>query len=248
MRRVEVDRESSRAVRDVSEHGATRQLLEEVLDQVLLREPLDRLDLLHRHSHLIRNRPGKVELGRPLRDDRAQQLPTCDERHDHAFATPAPAELAAELAQPELFRCLRFGRSGPPTEQALPVLFREIEVHAGRAEEVQRATDCEGPELVERLRRRDLFAELGQVLELADTLSHLLVEARILDRARDERRARGQEVRLGLRELPRGLGVQADDADGIAASADQRHRDERLKPLLLELGFLAGPRRAVLRP
>src|SRR2546425_6262668 len=90
--------------------------------------------------------------------------------------------------------------------------------------------------------RGDLLAELGQVLELADALSHLLVQARVLDRARDKRRARGKEVRLGLGELPRRLGVQADDADGITVPAEQRDRHERLEPLLLELGHVVEAR------
>src|SRR5207244_12171935 len=108
--------------------------------------------------------------------ERSRRPAAGHQRHAPPRASPAPAELAAELAEPELVGCLCFGWRRPPEEQTLAVLFREIEMHARGAEELERATHGEGSELVERLGRRDLLAELGQVLELADALSHLLVQ------------------------------------------------------------------------
>ena len=90
-------------------------------------------------------------------------------------------------------------------------------------------------ELVERLRARDRLRELGQLLELGDAQPRLLVEARVLDRARDERGRRDDEVDLVVRELARRLGVRGDRADRLAAATDDRHGEERLEALLLEL-------------
>ena len=73
------------------------------------------------------------------------------------------------------------------------------------------------------------------MLELADAPPHLLVEARVLDRAGDERGARDEEVDLGLGELARRLGVERDRRRSPRRPAEDRDREERLEPLLLEL-------------
>ncbi len=97
-------------------------------------------------------------------------------------------------------------------------------------------------QLVERLRPRDRLGELGELLELGDPHARLLVEARVLDRARDERRRGDDEVHLVVRELPWRLGVRGDRADRLARATDDRHGDERLVALLLELGDVLHPR------
>jgi hypothetical protein len=73
------------------------------------------------------------------------------------------------------------------------------------------------------------------VLELAHAPPALLVETRVFDRACHERRARNEELDLVLRELARRLGVHRDDADHGAVLAEDRDRDKRLEPLLIEL-------------
>ena len=78
--------------------------------------------------------------------------------------------------------------------------------------------------------------------ELEHALAHLLVESRVLDRAGNECRTRSEEVRLGLGELPGGLGVEADDADRISSSADQGHRHEGLESLLLQFRHMVEAR------
>src|SRR5687767_168744 len=89
-------------------------------------------------------------------------------------------------------------------------------------------------ELVERLGARDLLAELGELLELAHLAASLLVQPGVLDRARDQRGARDEEVDLGLRELARRLGMERDDADRLPVLREHRNRDERLESLLAE--------------
>src|SRR5207244_13132990 len=72
VRFVEIDSQSLRPDVDIAERRAPRELLEEVLDQVLLREALDQLDLLHRNRNLVRDRAGEIELRRSVRDKSAQ--------------------------------------------------------------------------------------------------------------------------------------------------------------------------------
>jgi hypothetical protein len=104
-----------------------------------------------------------------------------------------------------------------------------------RPQEPAAALDDGGQELLEGLGAGERLAELGQMLELADAAPRLLVEARVLDRAGDERGARGEDLHLGLGELPRRLRVQGDGADHLAALAHDRNREERLEALLLQL-------------
>jgi len=58
MRSLEIAAEPRCSALDVAERGASGELLEEVLDQVLLREPLDQFDLLDRDGGLIGHRVG----------------------------------------------------------------------------------------------------------------------------------------------------------------------------------------------
>ena len=61
-------------------------------------------------------------------------------------------------------------------------------------------------------------------------------------RERHERRARDEELHFRVSELAWRHSVEGDHADGIAALAMERHRDERLKALFLELGHVLHPR------
>ncbi len=59
---VEIAPEACRAPLQIAEDGASGQLLEEVLDEVLLRQPIDQLDLLDRDSGLVCDGPRQVDL------------------------------------------------------------------------------------------------------------------------------------------------------------------------------------------
>ena len=88
---------------------------------------------------------------------------------------------------------------------------------------------------VERLGARQDLPELGQVLELVDAASHLLVESGVLDRAGDERRARDEHL-LGLAEL-RGASVWLEMTPMTFPSLPTIGTEtRRLEALLLELG------------
>src|SRR5439155_11835686 len=138
---VQIDGQPIRSGAEISGHGAARELLKEVLDQVLLREPLDHLDLLHCDRNLVRDRSSELELRRSFRHERTQQLAAGHERYGDACATAAAPELAAESAQTELFGRLRSLRRRPAQEEALTVLLRQVEVDGRSAEEVERAAD-----------------------------------------------------------------------------------------------------------
>src|SRR5439155_5359156 len=157
-----------------------------------------------------------------------------DERDRHTRAPPATPQFTAELAQPELLRRIGTLRRRPAEEQPLAVLLCEIEVRRRGAEQLERAPNGERAELVERLGRGHLLAELGQMLQFEYTLPHLFVQPGILDRACDQRRTRREESRFGLGELAGSLGMKADDADRLLRAPEQRHRHERLEPLLLQ--------------
>ncbi len=115
-------------------------------------------------------------------------------------------------------------------------------MHGRGAEQVERAANGKRTQFVQRLGRRDLLAELGQMFELEHALAHLLVESRVLDGAGNECRTRSEERRLGLGEFPGSLGVETDDADRISGSADQGHRHEGLEPLLLQFRHVVEAR------
>ena len=72
VRIVEIDRQPLCPDCDVAEHRAARELLEEVLDQVLLREALDHLDLLDSDRDLVRDGAREIELRRAMRDESAK--------------------------------------------------------------------------------------------------------------------------------------------------------------------------------
>ena len=64
------------------------------------------------------------------------------------------------------------------------------------AEELARPLGDRGQHIAELLRASEGLGQLGEVLELADPLSRLLVEARVLDRAGHERGGRREELDL----------------------------------------------------
>ena len=235
VRLVEVAAESRRPPLERGALPPAGEVFEKVLDQVLLRQPLQHLDLLDGDGRLVRDRARQVDLAGAGGDERAEQLAAGDERDGHPRSARAPAELGAELRQPD--RCGRRGvrRRRPAEPETLVGRVEQIEVNVVGAEQVAAPPHHLGAENVERVGDRDGFRELGEMLELADALSRLVEEPRVLDRARDERRARDEKADLGVGELAGGDGVEREGADRVAALAEHRDRDERLEFFLLEL-------------
>ena len=239
MRLVEVAAEPRGPAFEIAARPPARELLEEVLDQVLLGELLDHLDLLDPDRGLARDRAAELDPRAALGDEQPEQLAVRDERHREARAPAAARELRAELGEAErLARGPRLGIARP----ALELLARRVEqvdVAARAREQRSRARDHGLQQLLERVRARDRLGELGQLLELGDPPARLLVQPRVLDRAGDERRGRDEEVDLVVRELARRLGVRRDHADRRRPPRPRiGHREERLEPLLLELGHV----------
>src|SRR4051794_30889403 len=80
------------------------ELLEEVLDQVLLGQTLEPLDLLDRHSRLVADWAGELELAGPVGDESTEQLAPGDERDGDAGGAASPAHLGQELAETDRLR------------------------------------------------------------------------------------------------------------------------------------------------
>ena len=178
----------------------------------------------------------------PVGDERAEQLVAGDQRDGDARRAAAPPELRPELAEPDRRGRVGSRRVRPAEAQPLLVGVEQVEANRRRAEQLPAAADDLGPERLDRLGRGDRLGELGEMLELADPQAHLVVEARVLDRAGDERGGRHEQHDLGVGELARRFGVERDRADRVAAAPEDRDRDERLEPLLLELGDVLDAR------
>src|SRR4029079_6546963 len=104
------------------------------------------------------------------------------------------------------------------------------------AEELPRPLGDSGEHVAEMLRPGEGLGELGEVLELADALSSLLVEACVLDSAGHERGRGREELDLLGGELARRLCMHRDRADDVAVSSGDRNGEQRMDLLLLELG------------
>ena len=191
---------------------------------------------------MIRDRTGEVELGRPLGDQRAEELVARDQGDGDARRAAAPPELRPELAEPDRGGRVRLRWVGPAEAQPFLVGVEQVEANRRGTEEVPAAPDHLRPEGFDRLGHRDRFDEFGQLLQLADPESHLVVEARVLDRARNEGGGRDEQDDLGVGEFARRFRVEGDRADRVAAAPQDRDRDERLEPLLLEFGDVLDAR------
>src|SRR5262245_39329590 len=98
---IEVAAEPGSPPLEVAAETSGGELLEEVLDEVLLRELLDDLNLLDADGHLARDRPAELDAGRALGHEETDQLAGRDERDGEAAASTSPRELGAELRKAE---------------------------------------------------------------------------------------------------------------------------------------------------
>ena len=242
VRRCEVDSEPGGAGVQVAEHGRAGELLEEVLDLVLLGQPLDHFDLLRRHRGMTRNCTREVDLRTVFGDERAEQFPACDERNSDTRPPSVTSKLRPEIGEPELGRRGRPARRRAVEQEPLGRAVLEVEMHRLRAEQDKRPLGNDMSQVVERLGGCDRLSQLGQALEIVHPAAHLLVELCVLDRSREQRRARDEELRLGLGEFARRLGVEQDRAERLALPRQNRDRYERLEALLLELGHVLEAR------
>ena len=87
----EVAAQASRAPLEVTARPTTRKLLEEVLDQVLLRQLLDHLNLLESDGHLARDGPAELDAGASSATRRPISSPFASQRHGDSRAAAAAA-------------------------------------------------------------------------------------------------------------------------------------------------------------
>ena len=150
VRKVEVAAESRGTSLQVSTRPPARELLEEVLDQVLLRELVDDLDLLDPHRNLTRDRATELDARASLGDEQPDELAVRDERHCKPAAAASASQLWPELREAE--RGARGAGLGVACE-ALELLARrleEIDVAGARGEQGTCALDHGLQQLVER--------------------------------------------------------------------------------------------------
>ena len=239
----EVAAEPGRETFELGPRPPRREALEEVADEVPLGEPLDQPHLLDPDRDLARHRPSQLDAAGPVGDDEADQLVVGDERRGDAAAPGAGRELGAELGERD--RPARVGarRAREPQAELVGARLDQVDVaRLGVEQPSRRRRRRPGSSSSSVSTPRDRLGELGERLELADTTAHLAVETGVLDRARDERRGGDEEVDLVRRELARRLRVRGDDADHVAVLAHDRHAQERLEALLLELGDVLDAR------
>ena len=138
--------------------------------------------------------------------------------------------------------CRRFQRSGMrtacaparPSGQAIFAVL-EHERGPGRATRVHRRLHDRLERLLEVERLGDRLGDPRQRLELLDAPLRLRVELRVLDRLRDLRRDREQQVDLGLGELARLARADVERALELLAGED-RHGEDRLVLVLGQVG------------
>ena len=152
MRLAEIAAEARGATLEIAARAAAGELLEEVLDQVLLRELLDDLDLLDPHGDLARDRAAELDAGAPFGDEQADQLAGGDERDREPAAAATACELRPELGETErLPRAAGLRIAGPQVE----LLARRVEqVHVARARREERTRVQRRPSPAARRARR----------------------------------------------------------------------------------------------
>jgi hypothetical protein len=198
--------------------------------------------LLDADRDLAGDCPAELHPVAAITHEQADELPVRHERHGDSRAAAPARELRPQLGEPEGRPGVAgVGRTRPPLELFASGV-EEVDVTCARREQRLRALDHGGDELVERVRAGDRLGELRELLQLRHAQARLLVEPRVLDRAPDEARRAYEEVDLVVRELARRLRVRGDCADRIARAAEDRERQQRLEPLLLELGHVLRAR------
>ena len=155
---------------------------------------------------------------------------------------PPRASSGPSSARPSVGACVPGLRLARAALELLAPGIEEVDVARTGGEQRAGTLDDRGEQIVECVRAGDRLRQLGQLLELRHPEPRLLVEARVLDRAGDERRRRHEEVDLVVGELARRLRVGGDHADRLARAPDDRHGEQGLEALLLELGHVLHAR------
>ena len=131
--------------------------------------------------------------------------------------------------------CRRFQRSGSRTLYApgaalrprdLPVL--EHERRTGRVQRLHRRLHDRLERLLEVEGLRDGLRDARERLELGDAPLRALVELRVLDRLRDLRRDRDEELDLGVGERPRLARADVERALELVGAGHDRDGEDRL--------------------
>ena len=247
-RRRAADRGRSRGARRCPHNPrprAGREILEEVLDQVLLGQPLEHLDLLDRHRAWFATARARSRAGAfPTRRAAPSSSPPATSDTATREARPPRASSGPSSVRPSVVRGVRRLAATTHAGAAPP--------HPDRADTDDRRVGAEQPAAAARRpRARELSSVSAPAIASASSVdrsssrtrgSRLVVEPRILDRPGHERGARDEELDLGsvnsrgatVWSVITPIGSPPLPSTGIA--------DERLELLLLELGNVLDAR------
>ena len=140
---------------------------------------------------LARDRAAELDAGAALGDEQPEQLAVRDERHGEPRScgrrARAPGRARRARASARAFPARDRSR---PRSSSSRRRVEQVDVAGTRAEQRPRVRERPSARSSSSASApRDRLGELGELLELGDAQPRLLVEARVLDRAGDERRA-----------------------------------------------------------
>ena len=146
----------------------------------------------------------------PRGGEEAEQLVVRDERHGDRRGAAAARELRAELRQADRRRRASAAAARRRAGAAPRRGVEQVEVARLRAQRARaRARRPPAARSSSVSARASVSASSVRCSSSSTRCTHLLVEARVLDRPGDERRARDEHLDLVLGELARRLGVAA---------------------------------------
>ena len=222
-------------------HRAGGERLEHVLDDVLRREALDQLRLLQAHRRLMSDgaeqlRVLVVERAPPSdATEEAQLLVSGRQRRDHELVLDGSGA-AAPHERHQLGGASRaVGRVRAHEVELVGLGVDPPDLARVRAEQLARAARDRVVEVLAQRDRRQRLAQLGERGERLHPPARALVELRVLDRARGERRRVHEKVEHSVVELARSLGMENHHTQDVAVAGHHRHGHHRLEALLLEL-------------
>ena len=225
-------------------HRARRQRLEQILDDVLGRQPLDQLGLLQPHRGLVRHRAQELGVlvveGAAVRnagEDPELLVPRrqrCDKQLVlHRAGAPAAHEVE-QLRRASGARA-RLRRIRTREVQLVGLGVDPPNLARVGAEQLASAARDGVVEVLAQRHRRERLAQLRERRERLDPPARALEELRVVDRARRQRRRVHEKVEHSVVELARRLRMENHHTQHVAVAGHHRHGHHRLEALLLEL-------------
>src|SRR6266550_4688037 len=159
----------------IAKDAASGELLEKVLDQVLLGQPLNQLDLLERESRLVRSRAREVDLRGSFGPQQSEQFVVGDERNSDCCGSLAPSKLWSKALELDRRPGLRSAGCRRAQPQLLGSRLEQIHVADLGVEKLEALGSHRREEFVDALGACQDLGQVSQVLELSNALPGLFV-------------------------------------------------------------------------